>query len=195
MPTPIGHALAGVAAGCLVTASRRARSGRGAAGAVRRPFTTAPGLWHGLFALAAVGALPDVDFLVGAHSSYTHSVGATVVAGIGAALVAPRDRLRWGLAVAAAYGSHVLLDWLGTDTVAPVGIMALWPLSTEFYLSDAYWFPRVCREYWLGSCWVHNLQTLGWELVVLTPLAALGAILARRSVKHRPCGGRFTAHL
>src|SRR5690349_11841262 len=75
MPTPLGHALGGSAAGLRVlpAEARRgvARAGIGAA---------LPSLrLRGLTALAA--ALPDVDFLWGRHNMETHSLGAAVLAG------------------------------------------------------------------------------------------------------------------
>ena len=82
------------------------------------------------------------------------------------------------VAAAAAYGSHVALDWLGSDAVAPIGIMALWPLSSEYFLSDRHWFMSVCREYWLAECWWHNSGGLIRELMMLGPVA-LGVVLMR----------------
>ena len=38
-------------------------------------------------------------------------------------------------AIALAYASHTLLDWLGTDSSPPIGIMALWPFSRDYYES------------------------------------------------------------
>jgi len=73
-------------------------------------------------------------------------------------------------AVAAAYGSHSLLDWLGSDAVAPIGVMALWPLSSDFFLSDRYWFMSVCREYWLTTCWWHNTEGVVREVLLLGPV-------------------------
>ena len=59
-----------------------------------------------------VGVLPDADFLFGVHSMYTHSIGAIVVVALCGALIGPQKRIQVSMAVAAAYGSHVLLDWL-----------------------------------------------------------------------------------
>ena len=130
------------------------------------------------FGLLAV--LPDIDFLAGFHSAYTHSLGAILVVGVVAATLGFRPRLRMSVAIAAAYGSHVLLDWLGTDTAAPYGVMALWPLDGAFFLSELHWFPGVCREYWLGSCWLHNARAALWELSVLGPAAAVALYVSRR---------------
>ena len=125
-----------------------------------------------IIAFALLGMLADIDFLFGAHSAYTHSVGAILVVAVTASFGRKRWRTPVTLAVAAAYGSHVLLDWLGSDAVAPIGVMALWPLSTEFFLSDREWFMSVCREYWLMRCWWHNAWGVTREILILGPLAA-----------------------
>ena len=44
-----------------------------------------------------------------------------------------RENGRRALAIAAAYATHTLLDWLGTDSAAPFGIMALWPVTDDYY--------------------------------------------------------------
>ena len=123
--------------------------------------------------LAAVSLLPDLDFVLGAHSRYTHSVGAMAVAGVTAWLVArvagSRRPIAWGFAVAAAYGSHVLFDWLGNDTTPPIGIMALWPFSDGFFQSDFHVFMAISRRYWVASFWSHNLTAVAWELALLGP--------------------------
>ena len=95
----------------------------------------------------ALGMAPDLDLLVGAHSTYTHSLGAVVLTAIAALVWTRRPRL--AVACAAAVASHVLLDWLGSDTTPPLGIMALWPLTREFYQSHAFLFMAISRRWWL----------------------------------------------
>jgi membrane-bound metal-dependent hydrolase YbcI (DUF457 family) len=172
MPSPIGHALAGVAAGFLI---RRVGSAP-----VYSSQPTGLAMQHllldrRLIVFALLGTLPDIDFLFGLHSAYTHSVGAIVVVAAVACLRARKDGAAVVLALASAYGSHVLLDWLGSDTVAPLGVMALWPISNDFFLSDRRWFMSVCREFWLLSCWWHNALGVTREILVLGPLA-FGAV-------------------
>jgi membrane-bound metal-dependent hydrolase YbcI (DUF457 family) len=137
---------------------------------------------------AGLGVVPDVDVLVeGTHRLYTHSVGAVALvallaaaslraaraggadAGTGVALV---------VAATGAYASHLLLDWLGDDRSVPIGIRALWPFTDAYVQSDMRWFPPVERRYWLPGFWTANLRAIGWELLVLSPLA-LFAIWAR----------------
>ena len=173
MPTPFGHALGGVAVGCLVAAAAR-RGRRHQADDDRSAGNPRSwGQWRGLGALALVGVVADIDFVFGVHRGLTHSMGATLVAGVVAAAVVRRGRVVTALVVAAAYASHVVLDWLGADPGTPSGVMALWPLTREFYLSDPQVFLRVCREYWLVECWWHNLAAVGRELLVLVPVVAI----------------------
>ena len=176
MPSPVGHALAGVAAGYLVG------GGGGGTLTAGSGWSTALQLLSDrkVIAFGLLGVLPDIDFLFGAHSTYTHSAGAIVVVGLLGSLAARQAGVRAHLAAAAAYGSHVALDWLGSDSVAPIGVMALWPLSPEFFLSDRYLFTSVCREYWLVECWWHNAWGLTHELLVLAPIALAAIVVSRR---------------
>ena len=161
MPTPVGHALGGVAAAWLTVAGVSRKGHRLLAGAV----------------LAAAGAAPDLDLMNGIPRGPAHSITAAVIAG-GIAWAFARARgvpspLRWGLAIALAWGSHVLLDWLGSDTTPPIGIMALWPFSRASYESDFHIFLAVSRRYWLPEFWSYNVRELWREVIVLGPLAAL----------------------
>ena len=125
-------------------------------------------LWFG-----GLGMLPDADFLLGSHSTMTHSVGATLVSGALVFACARTDRLRLALASAAAYGTHVLLDWLGNDTSTPVGIMALWPFSSAFYQSQLHVFEAISRRWWLEGFWAHNLRAVSLEIALLLPVLAV----------------------
>lgn len=177
MPSPVGHALGGLIAGGLVAPRSGRREARGANGRGddADPRRSAPGCAFWTF--AALGALPDVDLLFGTHSTYTHSVGAVCVVMI-VVTAARRGLSGWrrktgvlsAAAAGAAYASHLLLDWLGTDTSAPIGIMALWPWSTDFYHAGAAWFLPVSREIFTRAFWV------GVPLAVVTELAVLGPI-------------------
>ena len=178
MPTPIGHALAGVAAGYLL-AGRVDRTTLSTHGAKLAWRSLALKLDKRLLLFAGLGVLADIDFLFGIHSAYTHSVGATLVVGGVAALLGRDRRPRFALAAALAYGTHIVLDWLGSDNVEPLGVMALWPLTTDYFLSGLYWFPSVCRQFRELSCWSHNVTSLVWEIVFLGPLV-FGALYLKR---------------
>lgn len=172
MPSPLGHALGGIAAGYFLRgrtsepcADRDVEPRRGPGDGPRRRLFPC-------LAFAAAGLLPDIDFLVGWHSRYTHSVGAALVVVLIVHYAWPAASWRQAVAVGAAYASHVLLDWLGSDATPPIGIMALWPLSTEFYQSNLQWFPAIWRTYRDGF-WTHNAGAAVWEALVLGPVAAV----------------------
>jgi membrane-bound metal-dependent hydrolase YbcI (DUF457 family) len=123
--------------------------------------------------LALVGVLPDLDLLTEAHSGWTHSLGAAgLVAGIAAAL-GRRRRAALAAAVFAAYASHVLLDWVSRDEAVPIGIMALWPFSVEYWHAPVDLFLATERRYWLSGFWTHNALAGLVELLWLGPPAAL----------------------
>jgi inner membrane protein len=166
MPSPFGHALGGLAGAWLVA---------GPPG----PRARVPRSWRrDVLLFGALGALPDIDLLIGLHRGPSHGIGAAVMVGLAAAALstalAVRDRWRMALACAFAYGSHTLLDWLGTDTSAPAGIMALWPLSREYYESGLHLFMAVSRRYGQPEIfWRQNLLALFRELVILLSALAL----------------------
>src|SRR5687767_10692174 len=124
MPSPIGHALGGIAAGSLISRDRR---------------------WMSLVVFAVAGVLPDIDFLLPLqHRGPSHSlIAALATLGVAWGLV---RNLRLAIAVAAAYASHTLLDWLGEDTWSPMGVMVLWPFSHQYYVSGVDLFAAVNRH-------------------------------------------------
>ncbi len=173
MPSPVGHALGAIAAGWAVGGRPPSRA------------TTV--------AFVAVGLAPDLDLLVGSHSTYTHSLGAVVLVlaatfGICRWLLpnhpatAPARSPRFAAGVAAAWASHLLLDWLGSHTSAPIGIMALWPFTSAHYQSSLYLFDAISRRYWLPEQFVWgNLRAAVKEVAILLPIAAI-AYLANTKV-------------
>lgn len=173
MPSPVGHALGGLALGWLAAGRDR----------IERPVVAAA-----LF--AGLGAVPDVDILVeGTHRLYTHSVAAVALVAALAALVPGRpfglSRARFVLACTLAYGSHLLLDWMGDDRSVPIGIRALWPFTEAYFQSSLKWFPPVERRYWLPGFWTANLRAIAWEVLVLAPVVALAAWLRARTARRR----------
>lgn len=167
MPSPLGHALAGLAVGVLA-AGPRALVRSLDPPAAKRPVDTA---LLAVLPFAALGVLPDVDLLFGAHSMYTHSVGAMAVVLVVGRVVT--GAWRWAFAAALAYGSHILLDWLGHDTTAPIGVMALWPVTADYYESSLHLFLPISRRYWLPGFLAHNLTAVARELLWVGPVALL----------------------
>lgn len=162
MPSPIAHGIAGVTAGWLIDPPSRQRTWR-------------------IGAYAAAGMAADLDLLVGAHSGPSHGLGAALIVGVASWLIVRRTETRRSgiaaCAIALAYASHTLLDWLGTDSSAPIGIMALWPFSHDSYESPWHVFMAISRRYWLPEFWTFNLLALGRELVILVPLALMVILL------------------
>lgn len=173
MPSPVGHTLAALAAGWAVAPP------------------AAPGrtlIIQGA-ALAAVGLAPDLDLLVGRHNAETHSIGAAVLAASLAALVRwPVAERRWQiwLAVFLVWLTHPLLDALGQDTAAPIGVMAYWPFSTEHYSASVALFRPVWRRWWSPGFVEHNLLTVFREVVILLPITAGVWWLRSRARARRP---------
>jgi len=120
----------------------------------------------------------------GLHREASHSAGAAVLAGLGAAIAARivgQDAARWAAAVALAWGSHVLLDWLSNDTRPPIGVMALWPFTHDYYKAAIEIFPPVSRRYWETKFWLFNLRAVLTEILILGPFAALVLWRTRRA--------------
>jgi len=165
MPSPVGHAIAGVVAGWLVAPPERHDSSR-------------------IILFAAAGMAADLDLLVGAHSGPSHGLGAAVIAGVvlwvSLRSYGMRGSARLAIATGLAYATHTLLDWLGTDSSPPIGIMALWPFSRNHYESPWHIFMAISRRYWLPEFWTYNLRALGRELLILVPLALIAVALRRR---------------
>jgi inner membrane protein len=90
-----------------------------------------------------------------------------------------RERLRFALAVAAAYATHTLTDWLSADTTAPMGLMALWPLTSDYYVAPFPIFLAVSRRYWLADTWLLNLRAVIRELLILGPLLWIAGWVSR----------------
>ncbi len=173
MPSPIGHALGGA----IVSLAMAPRAlGACGLGLGRNAFT--------LVALAAV--LPDIDFAWGGHNRETHSLGAAVIAGL-VVFAWKRDK-RLAVAVSLSWASHVLFDWLGSDDTPPLGVMALWPINSNFYFANAFVFEAISRRYWLDNFYTHNAWAVTREIFILGPMAWMAWWFGRRS--EEPKGSR-----
>jgi inner membrane protein len=176
MPSPIGHTLAALAirwigkpAGSDPDAAPRAR--------ILGPLS---------LACVAVAVLPDVDLLFYRwHRTVTHSVGATLLVMIIAAVVTGKvtGRIGWRVVfiLGAAHASHVLLDWLGVDRFPPRGLQALWPFSHEWYISDwDIFLPTERRHALSAASMLTNLRAVIGELAMVGPIALAAWLATRR---------------
>jgi membrane-bound metal-dependent hydrolase YbcI (DUF457 family) len=163
---------------------------------------------------AVLAALPDADLLYSPiHRTVTHSLAsAAVVFSIAVAVTgwvtarssrgsqgaqgspgAPSASGAWGapavwrvaLICAAAWGSHVVMDWLGADNRPPYGIQALWPFSRDWFIAPWTIFPGTERRDPLSMrAILINAKAAAAE-VGLMGTAALAAWWARRERRSR----------
>jgi inner membrane protein len=174
MPSPVGHALAGVLTAWI--ADLLPGQNAGWRTTVDRPsFTRAT---VGLTATCAVlAAVPDIDLLFAGHRTITHSIGAVVLVGLTAAAIAARSGrpvVRITLMCAVAYASHVFLDWLAVDRTAPRGVQALWPLGHRWYISGWNLFrPTERRRIFTEAAMTQNAVAIGQEILIVAPFLAV----------------------
>jgi len=166
MPSPIGHALTGVAVGWSggLSDSRRDR--------------------RLLLVCLFLAAAPDLDLLLpGAHRSATHSVTAMLLVTIVTAAVTGQvTRWRTALLCGLSYGSHLLLDWLSADNYPPRGIQLLWPFGDRWFISDLDLFRQTARQQFLTAPIIRqNLVAVAQEVAILLPVLALIWWARRRS--------------
>jgi inner membrane protein len=182
VPSPIGHVLAGAAVVYAGDAIGRRRS----------PSSL-------VATCALLGAVADLDLLLpGSHRSFTHSLTAVAFIFIVAAAVTGEvTRLRatryggqgrglasryggqgggqgrWRIALlcACAYATHLLLDWLGSDTLPPYGLQLFWPFINRFFVSGLNLFAETERRHlFSGPTLVQNLWAAAQEVAILAPI-------------------------
>lgn len=160
MPSPIGHALAGLTLGW----------------AVAPPPDLRRAAWTQAAIFAALGAAPDLDLLIGRHRAESHSIGAAMIVATAAMLMrwpVARSRARVWVAVFAAWASHIVLDAIATDRGAPFGIMAWWPFSREYFLTTWELFLPIPRR-WYEPAWAWQVMRAAMrEVAILAPIAAV----------------------
>jgi inner membrane protein len=163
MPSPIGHAIAGAAVAWGGDALDRRRS------SVRL-----------VVVCALLGAAADLDLLLPRyHRSYSHSLVAAALVLIIAAVVTGRvTRWRTAFLCCAAYASHLLLDWLGADTLPPAGLQVFWPFVGRFFISGFDVFAEVERRHPFAPATIlQNLRAAAQEIAIVAPVAiALWAV-------------------
>jgi membrane-bound metal-dependent hydrolase YbcI (DUF457 family) len=128
----------------------------------------------------SVGAAvaPDLDLLLrfvdgqNHHQGVSHSIGTTMMAALLVALVArvrgSPHALSLGVAAAAGWASHLLLDYLGRDTHPPIGVPLLWPFSGAYFKFPWPVFLDIGRTLDWHTV-RHNALAVAWETVFLLP--------------------------
>jgi membrane-bound metal-dependent hydrolase YbcI (DUF457 family) len=176
MPSPLGHALAGVAAAwCsdLIPGHREWRTAQRTASFFERAGGTFTAICAGL------AVLPDIDlFLDDLHRSVTHSLTAVIITTIIAAVVTAwvTDRPAWRVALmcGSAYSTHLVLDWTAVDLYFPYGVQLLWPFSRRWYISGLDLFPQTERSHIFSLRTLRiDLNAMLWETMVLMPIVML----------------------
>lgn len=169
MPSPIGHSLSGILLYQIFN---------------RQNARYDP---HKLSLYVFFANLPDIDLALGFfvnnpglyHQSITHSLGASVFAGIIASIMLTGKKelyLNSFLLSAGLYFSHVVLDYLASasDTGYPFGVALLWPLSNDYYVFPIMFFLDIRRgisneTFFSGLFNLHNLWAMLIELALFFP--------------------------
>ena len=162
MPSPIGHALAGLTVHVLTARDAAERKS----------------LWRAAL-LAGAAAAPDLDLLFrlvdgrNHHQAETHSIGAAALAAFvvwtAARLRAEARPAALGMAAGGAWLTHVLLDYVGQDTHPPIGIMALWPFESGYHKLPWPIFLDIGRTLEWATV-RHDALAVAWEIALLAPL-------------------------
>jgi len=162
MPSPVGHSVAGLIVHLLTARDRADVASRG----------------HAAVAVTAAVA-PDLDLLLrfvdgrNHHQGASHSITCALLAGGAVALAGraagwPRS-LSLGIAAAAGWGSHLLLDYFGQDTHPPIGIPLLWPFSGGYFKSPWALFLDIGRTLDWHTV-RHDALAVSWEIVFMLPI-------------------------
>ena len=176
MPSPLGHALAGLTVGWLADSDPPATGHR-----LRDALTPLA------VSCAALAVLPDADLLVfDWHRTATHSVTATAFIFIVLLIVLRRvtgkvTRATFFLCgvLAAAHATHLLLDWLAMDPHPPSGIQLLWPFSGRFFVSGLDIFPGTERRLLMPGALIVNAHSIMWELLFMGPITTAAWFIRR----------------
>ncbi len=209
MPSPVGHAIAGLTVAWISETVSGTRTAEGSSGALAAPWarTVFPDArselvrtsFSGLAVTSALlAAAPDADILFHSHRMFTHSLGMAALVWLAALVVAASrsgPALRIATTCGLAYASHVFLAWLGHSNGGQSGLMALWPFSSRRYISDLGVFWDVSRRWWQPGEFVRrNLEVFAHELLLLAPLAlVVWAVKVRVEAQRREESRSFPA--
>jgi membrane-bound metal-dependent hydrolase YbcI (DUF457 family) len=178
MPSPIGHALTGLAV-------RQARPG---------VFFAAP--WLESLFLLFLANLPDLDFLPGIlsgfpnlyHHGIFHSLGAALAVAVAGGWLFLLGKRRFRSAASVIfilYVIHLLLDYFAGDTRPPYGMPLFWPFSGDYFLAPRPLFLNIARSGRSGDFFSslfnrHNLDAVLREVMILGGVALVAWLWRRR---------------
>jgi membrane-bound metal-dependent hydrolase YbcI (DUF457 family) len=90
----------------------------------------------------------------------------------------------------AAYGSHLLLDWLAMDANPPFGLQILWPFSRAWFISGVDLFVQTERRHLFSLATIRtNLGAMAWEAAILVPVLVVLWLVREKAL------ARFSAEL
>jgi membrane-bound metal-dependent hydrolase YbcI (DUF457 family) len=175
VPSPIGHALGGVAVACLADLLPG------------QPILTRRLAWT----CATLAALPDADLLLPiAHRTATHSVAAVATVTllmIVAAAVTGKVTPKIVVACVGAYASHLLLDWLQADPTPPFGLQLLWPMSSTWFISGWEIFRATERRHVFEPATIgRNVLAVLQEIAILGPVAVASWLVRVKALAGLP---------
>lgn len=188
MPSPVGHAIAGLATAWtadLVPGNRAWRTAPTRASWYRRA-------GDGVTLLcAALAALPDIDLVFPReHRTFTHSVSAAALTFIIAIAVTgkvtPRKAWRITLMCTVAYGTHLLLDWMAADPYPPYGIQALWPYDRWFISGWDVFLNTERRHVFSAATLAINARAVIREIALLGPIALIVYLVRVKALARLP---------
>lgn len=179
MPTPLGHAMAGLAIAWTTEAIRPASLD--ACGHRRLPMIC-----------AGLAIAPDLDLVYPPiHRTMSHSISAVLLVGVIAWFLTRRTKpeaaLIVGVLCGLVYASHLGLDWLGGDTKLPAGIQLLWPFSHAWFISSRSLFrATVLGGFFRPSTMLSNALAIAQELLILGPVLLGSWFLRNRRCSEAP---------
>ena len=155
--------------------------------------------WHWIAVVIFCANAADLDFIpgliVGDLNRYHRLASHSITALIGFSLICTflawrcnRQALRIGLWCGLFYATHLLLDWMSTDTRPPVGIPLLWPFLDHTYSSPFVLALGISHGGTGASTLaalrdlfsLRNLQVMLMEVMLLGPILALSLWVRKR---------------